>query len=163
MQHKVLNDLYRQGGITFFAFPGETEIPLEPLQNLALALNAGARFLVIDFSGKNSLKGNAPISASDLIEKRLPQESLNELSADTNSWTITGTRCFPQDDDQFRCLYHNLQQIKKSIAQIVAILPLEINDQEAYYAKLVSRLIVIDGESASEASAYLEDLPHFNK
>ena len=43
MQHKVLNDLYRQGGITFFAFPGETEIPLEPLQNLAQALNAGFR------------------------------------------------------------------------------------------------------------------------
>lgn len=163
MQHKVLNDLYRQGGITFFAFPGENEIPLEPLQNLALALNAGARFLVIDFSGKNILKGNSPISASDLFEKPLSQETLNELGSDTNSWTITGTRCFPQNDDQFRCLYHNLQQIKKSISQIVAVLPLEISDQEAYYAKLVSRLIVIDGESAHEASAYLEDLPHFNK
>ena len=112
MQHKVLNDLYRQGGITFFAFPGENEIPLEPLQNLALALNAGARFLVIDFSGKNILKGNSPISASDLFEKPLSQETLNELGSDTNSWTITGTRCFPQNDDQFRCLYHNLQQIK---------------------------------------------------
>ena len=73
MQHKVLNDLYRQGGITFFAFPGETEIPLGSLQNLAQALNAGARFLVIDFSGKNSLKGNAPVSADDLFEKKIPE------------------------------------------------------------------------------------------
>ena len=163
MQHKVLNDLYRQGGITFFAFPGETEIPLGSLQNLAQALNAGARFLVIDFSGKNSLKGNAPVSADDLFEKKIPQEILNELETGENNWTITGTRCFPQNDDQFRNLYHNLQQLKKIVAQIVAVLPLEISDQEAYYAKLVSRLIVIDGESAHEASAFLEDLPHFNK
>ena len=163
MQHKVLNDLYRQGGITFFAFPGETEISLGSLQNLAQALNAGARFLVIDFSGKNSLKGNAPVSADDLFEKKIPQEILNELETGENNWTITGTRCFPQNDDQFRNLYHNLQQLKKIVAQIVAVLPLEISDQEAYYAKLVSRLIVIDGESAHEASAFLEDLPHFNK
>ena len=163
MQHKVLNDLYRQGGITFFAFPGETEIPLDPLQKLALSLNDGARFLIIDFSGKNNFKGNAPISAADLFEQKLSQETLNELGSSEESWTITGTRCFPQNDDQFRNLYHNLQQFKKIVAQIIAILPLEINDQEAYYAKLVSRLIVIDGESAQEASEYLEDLPHFNK
>ena len=163
MQRKVLNDLYRQGGVTSFAFPGENEIPLEPLQNLALALNAGARFMVIDFSGKHPFKGDAPIEVQALFEKLLPQEILNKLNSEKSSWTVTGPRAFPKDDDQFRNLYHNLQSIKKAIAQVVIILPLDINDEEAYYAKLISRLIVIDGNSVDVASAFLEDLPHFNK
>ena len=163
MQRKVLNDLYKQGGVTCFAFPGESEIPLAPLQNLALALNAGARFLLIDFSGKNTFKGNAPIEAKDLIESPLSPASLEKLKNDTESWTVTGNRVFPKDDNQFRNLYHNLQQIKGVIPQIIAVLPLDINDQEAYYAKLISRLVVIDGESVEEASAFLDDLPHFNK
>ena len=163
MQRKVLNDLYKQGGVTCFAFPGESEIPLAPLQNLALALNAGARFLLIDFSGKNTFKGNAPIEAKDLIESPLSPALLEKLKNDTESWTVTGNRVFPKDDNQFRNLYHNLQQIKGVIPQIIAVLPLDINDHEAYYAKLISRLVVIDGESVEEASAFLEDLPHFNK
>ena len=61
MQRKVLNDLYRQGGVTSFAFPGENEIPLEPLQNLALALNAGARFMVIDFRERITSKVTPPL------------------------------------------------------------------------------------------------------
>ena len=163
MQKKVLEDLYRQGGVTSFIFPGETEIPLEPLQNLALALNAGARFMVIDFSGKNPFKGNAPITPQDLFEKKLGEHDIETLQNTESGWIIAGTRCFPQDDHQFRTLYHNLQQVKKTIPQIIAVVPLEISDQEAYYVKLISRLIVIDGESVEEASAFLEDLPHLNK
>lgn len=119
--------------------------------------------MVVDFSGKNPFKGDAPIAPQDLFEKTFPQEILNKLSSDQSSWTITGIRSFPKDDDQFRNFYHNLQHIKKSIAQVIVILPLDINDEEAYYAKLISRLIVIDGNSVEEASAFLEDLPHFNK
>ena len=163
MQHKVLNDLYKQGGVTCFVFPAENEVPLEALQNLALALNAGARFMVMDFSGHNSLKGNAPLRPQDLFEKALDQDVLEKIKDGSDSWTITGTRTFPQDDSQFRNLYHNLQQIKGSIAQLIAILPEDLNDQEANYAKLISRLVVIDGESVAEASAFLEDLPHFYK
>lgn len=163
MQKKVLNDLYRQGGLTSFAFPGETEIPLKALQELALALNAGARFIVIDFSGKNVLKGNAPVESQALFESRLDQATLDQLDQEQEGWTFTGKRSFPQDDDQFRNLYHNLQQLKKKIPQIVAILPLDINNKEAYYSKLISRVVVIDGESVEVASAFLEDLPHFNK
>ncbi|WP_297702020.1 M23 family metallopeptidase [uncultured Fibrobacter sp.] len=163
MQKKVLEDLYRQGGLTSFVFPGDADIPLEPLQNIALAMNAGARFMLVDFSGKNAFKGNAPIAAQNLFESLLDHDILEKLQNEPNGWIVTGSRCFPQNDDQFRTLYHNLQQIKASVPQVVAILPLDINDQEAYYAKLISRLIVIDGESVEEASAFLEDLPHFNK
>ena len=163
MQRKVLNDLYKQGGVTCFAFPGETEIPLAPLQNLALALNAGARFLVIDFSGKNSLKGNAPIEAKDLFEKTLSLSDLEKIKTDSESWTVTGSRSYPQNDNQFRNLYHNLQQIKGVIPQIIVVLPLDLNDNEAYYAALLSRLVIIDGDGVESASRFLEDLPHFNK
>ena len=163
MQKKVLNDLYQQGGVTSFVFPGESEIPLAALQNLALALNAGARFMVVDCSGKNSFKGNAPIAPQDLFEGILKHDVLEKLNAEESGWIITGQRCFPKDDDQFRNLYHNLQQIKRYVKQVVVALPLDLNDEEAYYAKLISRLIIIDGESVAEASAFLEDLPHFNK
>ena len=163
MQRKVLNDLYNQGGITCFVFPGENEVPLDSLQNIALALNAGARFLVIDFTGKNSFKGNAPVAPQDLYESTLKHDILDKLNSDEKGWVVTGHRCFPQDDNQFRNLYHNLQQIKSIIKQVVIVLPLDISDEEAYYAKLISRIIVIDGDSTEEASAFLEDLPHFNK
>ena len=163
MQRKVLNDLYNQGGITSFVFPGESEVPLGSLQKLALALNAGARFLVIDFTGINPFKGNAPVRPQDFFESPLSQEFLNNLSSEEVKWTVCGTRCFPKDDNQFRNLYHNLQQIKKIVKQTIIILPQDISDEEAYYAKLASRLIVIDGNSVEEASEFLEDLPHFNK
>ena len=163
MQKKVLNDLYKQGGITSFVFPGESEISLAALQNLALALNAGARFMVVDYTGKNTFKGNAPIGPQDLFESNLKHDVLDKLKNEETGWIVTGLRCFPQNDDQFRNLYHNLQQIKGIVKQVIVALPLDLTDEEAYYAKLISRLIVIDGESVAEASAFLEDLPHFNK
>jgi murein DD-endopeptidase MepM/ murein hydrolase activator NlpD len=163
MQRKVLNDLYNQGGITSFVFPGESEIPLGSLQKLALALNAGARFLLVDFTGKNTFKGNAPLDVRDLIEKPITPADLERLKTSSENLTITGNRAFPQNDSQFRNLYHNLQHIKGIMPQIVVVLPFDIEDQEAYYAKLFSRLIIVDGDSVESASEFLEDLPHFNK
>lgn len=162
MQKKVLNDLYGQGGVTSFVFPGENEISLKALQELALALNAGARFIVVDFSGMNAFKGNAPIECSDLYKKTLSKDILDQLDSVTDGWTVTGPRSFPQNDNDFRLLYHNIQQIKKKIPQIIFILPNNINDAEANYSKLISRLIVIDAESVETASAFLEGLSHFN-
>ena len=160
MQKKVLNDLFKQGGVTGFVFPGESEIPLAALQNVALALNAGVRFLVVDFSGHCPLKGSAPVTPQDFFEGILKSDIPDKLKTDTASWTVTGTRGFPKDDEQFRNLYHNIEQIKPTVHQIVIILPQNLDRQEAHYAKLISRLIVIDGESVAEASAFLEDLPH---
>lgn len=142
MQRKVLDNLYRQGGLTLFAFPSDpsvsskTDVPLESLQNLALALNAGASFVLIDFSGSN------PFEESTLKRK------------------------LPRDDDQFRELYHELQELKKKSPQLIGILPTEITEVEAHYLSLVARLLVIDiPENGSEesASVFLEDAPSLQK
>ena len=119
--------------------------------------------MVVDFSGKNPLKGNAPIAPQDLFTGLLNQDALEKLNSEETGWIVSGSRCFPQNDDEFRNLYHNLQQVKKAVKQVIIALPLDLEDEEAYYAKLISRLTVIDSDSVEEASAFLEDLPHFNK
>lgn len=157
MQKKVLDSLYKQGGLTLFAFPGESEIPLETLQNCALALNAGARFVIVDFSGKMSLKGNAPFSVTDLLQGILEKNVLDKLNSCESGWLISGIKALPKDDDQFRNLYHNIQQIKPHCPQIVGILPQEVSDEEAHYMSLLGRLLVVDSDSIEDASIFIED------
>ena len=157
MQRKVLDSLYKQGGLTLFAFPGESEIPLKTLQNCALALNAGARFVIVDFSGKLSLKSNAPLSTSDLLQSILEKDVLDKLSESEDGWIISGIKGLPKNDEQFRNLYHNIQQVKPRCPQIVGILPQEIADEEARYMGLLGRILVIDSDCIEDASIFLED------
>lgn len=163
MQKKVLDNLFKQGGLTLFAFPGESEIPLETLQNFALAMNVGARFVIVDFSGKNHFKGNAPFTCDYLFENILSKEELDKFAAEESSWFITGARALPATDDQFRNLYQNLQLIKKVVPQVVGILPSEISEDEAKRVILAARLLIIDSDSVESASIYLEDAPSLQK
>lgn len=165
MQKKVLDSLYKQGGLTLFAFPGESDVPLEALQNCALALNAGARFVMVDFSGKNIFKGNAPFALEELLNGLLDQETLDQFNTqgDSGNWLVTGPRVLPQNDDQFRNLYHNLKKLEEFSPQIIGVLPAEIAEQEARYLELLSRLLIIDGDSIENASIYLEDAPSLQK
>lgn len=146
MQRKVLDNLYRQGGLTLFAFPGEsvsgkTDIPLASLQKMALALNAGASFVLMDFT------------------KSFPFEE------------TTIKRNLPQDDNQFRELYHELQDLKKTTAQVIGILPPEITEKEAHYLSLIARSLIIAptskdedcSEGLNKSAAYLEDAPSLQK
>lgn len=142
MQRKVLDNLYRQGGLTLFAFPAEevdsnkwTSL-LESLKNLALALNAGASFVLMDFSGKYS-----------------SEESITRHK-------------FPENDDQFRELYHELQALKKTTPQIVGILPAELSEEQARYTSLLCRVLIICDDCATSpdsVAAYLEDSPSLQK
>lgn len=137
MQRKVLDNLYKLGGFTLFAFPGEafTEKAgcfLESLHKLALALNAGASFVLIDFSQKTW--------DSDLTQKRK----------------------IPENDEEFRQLYHDLEELKKKTPHIVGILPPEISEQSAHYMQLIARALILAplGEAQIDvAAAYLEDAP----
>lgn len=137
MQRKVLDNLYNQGGLTLFAFPAESEIPLKSLQNLALALNAGASFVLMDFSGKHPFED------------------------------ATIKRPLPENDDQFRALYHELQEIKKTTPQVLGILPPEISEKQAHYLALIARLLIVAptsiendcADNRDNAAAYLEDSP----
>lgn len=146
MQRKVLDNLYNQGGLTLFAFfgkdsvHGNSDLPIDCLQNLALALNAGASFVLIDFTGKLNLDNTA-------IKQKLPA-----------------------NDDEFRKLYHKLQDLKKEVPQVIGILPSEINEQQAYYLSLIARTLVISSkdfnltnEPTDDAAAYLEDNPSLRK
>lgn len=145
MQRKVLDNLYRQGGLTLFAFPHEdarkVHVPAESLKNLALALNAGASFALIDFTGK-----------LDGIDSAIK-------------------RALPETDDNLKALYHELENLRKTTPQIIGILPSEISEKSAHYLTIVSRALVIapaqneddTQENQDAASALLEDAPSLQK
>lgn len=163
MQKKVLDYLFKQGGLTLFAFPGESDIPLETLQNLALAMNVGARFVIVDFSGKNHFKGNAEFTTDYLFDNLLEKETIDKFAESDSNWVVTGGRALPKNDDQFRNFYHNLQLIKKASAQVIGILPSEITEDEASRIMLAARLLVVDCDSVEDASIYLQDAPSLQK
>lgn len=125
MQRKVLENLYNQGGFTLFAISDEEALPTEALQKFALALNAGARFVVIDFTGKRPLEGNAPIQAGDLSKKILTAEDINHISSSDTNITITGTNALPTSDSEFRTLYHNIKSLEKIAPQVIGIISTE--------------------------------------
>ncbi|MCF0222201.1 MAG: peptidoglycan DD-metalloendopeptidase family protein [Fibrobacter sp.] len=157
MQKKVLDSLFKQGGLTLFAFPGEKTIPLEALQNLALAMNVGARFVIVDFSGENHFEGNAPFTCDALFNGILSKEELDKFAAGQSGWIITGARTLPTSDLHFRNFYQNLQLIKKVVPQVLGILPSEISDDEARRIIPAARLLIVDCDNMECASVYLED------
>ena len=167
MQRKVLESLYNQGGLTLFAISDEETLPLEALHKFALALNAGARFVVIDFTGKRPLEGNAPIQASGLSQKVLTAEELEKIStsfADDGSITFTGTKALPSSDGEFRTLYHNIKNLGKIAPHVIGIISTE---QVENVGKLVSmaRLLImhVTPTSMKSAAAFIEDVKEAQK
>ena len=96
MQRKVLESLYNQGGLTLFAISDEEALPTEALHKFALALNAGARFVVIDFTGKRPFEGKAPFQTSDLSQKLLSTEDIEQITASAadDGCKIKGYACW---------------------------------------------------------------------
>ena len=56
MQRQVLDYLYAQGELVMAVFPGNP-VPQEALEKFALAMNAGACFVIFDFT--RTMKENA--------------------------------------------------------------------------------------------------------
>lgn len=158
MQNKVLENLFQQGGLTLFTFPGETEFHGEALQNVALALNAGARFLLVDFSGKLISNSNGPISTQDLLSRPISKKELDQLN-ESSGWIISGGKSFPSSDDEFRSLYHNLKILHEAVPQVVGLLPAELKEEECRYIPLICRLLILGGNHVDEAAALIEDSP----
>ncbi|MCF0225096.1 MAG: peptidoglycan DD-metalloendopeptidase family protein [Fibrobacter sp.] len=163
MQKKVLETLYKQGGISFFAFPGESQIDITPLQNIAQALNAGACFVILDFSGKNPFKGNTSFVTKSLTEHVLDTNDIDKLKSIGEQIIIAGERALPETDSDLRNLYHNLHSIQKFCPQVIGILPQDITSEEAERIYAIARLLIIDGDSLEECSIYLEDAPSLCK
>ena len=130
MQRKVLESLYRQGGLTLFAIADVDEMPTEALQKFALALNAGARFIVLDFSGRLALDGNAPFQTLDLSKKILSDSDIEEITGVTavdGHATFAGAKAIPSSDSEYRTLYHNIKKLETVAPQILGIISADTN------------------------------------
>lgn len=162
MQRKVLDYLYNQGGLTLIAYPGEDKINFEALQKFALALNAGARFVVVDLSTK--FHGNAPISSDDLFQKTLTEKDLEKLYLeDGNGYILSKFGSIPEDEASFRVFFHNLELLKKKVPHIVIVLPSEELTEGCERILSIGRLLILSATDSDEGAAYLADAKNINQ
>lgn len=161
MQRKVLNYLYNQGELTFFAFPGE-ESDYETLEKFALAMNAGARFVLFDFTGKRD--SDTGVTLATLFQKHLSEEELAILNDESRQgFTFGGFASDIDSEEDFRKFYYNLQLIKKSIPHTVALLPGDEPKIANMHVFDIARAVIIAGTDVKAASIYVEDSPVLQK
>lgn len=167
MQRHVLESLYRQGGFTLVAISDEDVLPQEPLQQFALALNAGASFVVIDFSSRRHLDGNSPFQTSELFKRTLDDAAINEIEgtvAIDGHVVFSGSLTLPDSDSEYRNLYHNLKALEKIAPQIIGIISTEMTGNVGKLIEM-SRLLVmhVTEKSVNIAGAFIEDVKEAQK
>ena len=161
MQRQVLNYLYAQGEMVLAVFPGNPA-PYEALEKFALALNAGASFVVFDFSLKS--EGNTGIPLQDIFTRILTNEELQSLDAKKQDGLVfAGFGTLDHSEECFRKFYQNLQQIKKIVPHTLGILPGD--DPTTIDGKIldIARLVIVDGNNTDEAAAFIEDCAEIRK
>jgi murein DD-endopeptidase MepM/ murein hydrolase activator NlpD len=161
MQRQVLDYLYAQGELVFAVFPG-SPAPCEALEKFALALNAGASFVVFDFSQKR--EGNTGIPLKDLFTRILNNDELQSLEGAKQAGLVfAGFDTLDITEEHFRTFYHNLQLIKKMVPHTVGILP--GNDPTALDEKIldIAKIVLVGGNSTDEAAAFIEDCAPLRK
>ena len=164
MQRRVLESLYSQGGLTLFAISDEETMPMEALQKFALALNAGARFVVIDFTARHRLDGNAPVQTSDLLKKILDDDEIEEISAIDGNIFISGSAALPTSDTEFRNFYHNTKRLAKIAPQIIGIISAEKTENVGHLIDMSRTLLAYATEKTSKiAAAFIEDVKQAQK
>ena len=164
MQRKVLESLYNQGGLTLFAISDEDALPTEALQKFALALNAGARFVVIDFSGKRPLTGNAPFQAIDLSQRILTTDDIDQVYTAGECITFAGPKAIPTTDTEYRTLYHNIRSLEKVAPQVIGIISLEQVENVGNLVSMARLLMIhVTGMSLKPAAAFIEDVKEAQK
>ena len=167
MQRKVLENLYSQGGLTLFAIADEDELPIEALHKFALALNAGAHFIVLDFSGRQLLAGNAPFPAQELFKKELTDEEIKEISgtlAVDEKVTFAGTKAMPSSDIEFRVLYHNIKKLEALVPQIIGIISSDETENVGNIVSMARLLMMhVTPKSIDTSAAFIEDVKQAQK
>lgn len=161
MQRQVLDYLYAQGELVFAVFPG-SPAPCEALEKFAQALNAGASFVVFDFSKKR--EGNTGIPLKDLFSRTLNNDELQSLEGAKQAGLVfAGFGTFDITEEHFRTFYHNLQLIKKMVPHTVGILPGD--DPTALDEKIldIAKIVLVGGNSTDEAAAFIEDCAPLRK
>jgi len=154
MQRQVLDYLYAQGELVLAVFPG-ISAPVEALKKFALALNAGASFVLFDFSSRG--ESNTGIPLDDLFCKTLSNDELEKLEKTKESGLVfAGSGELDISEDSFRTFYHNLLLIKKLVPHALAKIP---DDPTRIDAKLlaISKIIIVDSPHTDESAALVED------
>lgn len=163
MQRAVLDYLYNQGGLTLIAYPGEKEIDFEALQKFALALNAGARFIVIDLSCR--YRGTAPVTTDDLFQKPIGEKGIELLTQveEGHGYITPKIGHVPEDENSFRNFFHNIEQIKQKISHVIAVLPTDEINGGCDRILTISRLLILSANNATTAAGYLADAKNVGK
>ena len=164
MQRRVLESLYSQGGFTLFAISDEDDLPVEALEKFALALNAGARFIVVDFSARRRLDANAPVQTSDLLHRILDDSAIDEINAVDGNILISGTAALPASDSEFRALYHNIKRLEMIAPQVIGIMSAEKTENVGNLIEISRALIMhVTEKSIRTGAAFLEDVKQAQK
>lgn len=157
MQRKVLDFLFTQGGFTLFAIPDKSEFDVASLKKFALALNAGARFVLVDFSGEH-FEGNAPISTLSLFQKELNEIDTEELSTAGDNVIISDIKALPKTDVEFRTFYHNLKKLQKIAPQVIGIVSAKDTENVGKLISIARVLIVPTASDTDTPAAFIEDV-----
>lgn len=145
----------------FAVFPG-SPAPYEALEKFALALNAGASFVVFDFSQKR--EGNTGIPLKDLFTRVLSNDELQTLEGAKQAGLVfAGYGVLDITEEHFRKFYHNLQLIKKMVPHTVGILPGD--DPTVIDEKIldIAKIVLVGGPNTDEAAAFIEDCAALRK
>ena len=135
--------------------------PTEALKKFALALNAGASFVIFDFSARG--ESNTGITLDDLFERSLTNEEIQTLKeTKQDGFVFAGSGNFSSDEEPFRRFYHNLILIKNIVPHALGILN---TDPTAVDPKLleISKIIIVDSSDTDEAAAFIEDCTPIRK
>lgn len=156
MQRKVLDYLYNQGGLTLVAYPGEESINFEALEKFALALNAGARFIVVDLSGKHYEK--SPFSSDDLFHRIIDEKDVENFFEVNEKLIVPKFGSIPEDEISFRNFFHNIELLKRFVPHIVVVLPCDEINAGCERILSIGRMIILSANDSDCAASYLADV-----
>lgn len=161
MQRQVLDYLYAQGELVMAVFPG-SPVPYEALKKFALALNAGASFVMFDFA--HGTPETAPVPLADLFTRVLTNAELQAIEeAKGQGIVFGGYGSIERSEEAFRRFYHNLQSIKKIVPHTICVAPAD--DPTALDRNIleITKLVMVSAEKESDAAAFIEDSPELQK
>ena len=161
MQRQVLDYLYAQGELVMAVFPGNP-VPQEALEKFALAMNAGACFVIFDFT--RTMKEKAPLTLADLFARTLTNAELQEIEACKQGGLVFGGfATADSSEESFRRFYHNLESIKKIVPHTICVMPAD--DPTALDKNIleITKLVIVSSDKEDEAAAFIEDCTELQK
>ena len=161
MQRQVLDYLYAQGELVMAVFPGNP-VPQEALEKFALAMNAGACFVIFDFT--RTMKEKAPLTLADLFARTLTNAELQEIEACKQGGLVFGGfATADSSEESFRRFYHNLESIKKIVPHTICVMPAD--DPTALDKNIleITKLVMVSSDKEDEAAAFIEDCTELQK